>query len=577
VRLNYILFLLAFTTFNVYSQTLVINEFSNGTGGTKEWVELIVISTNSAPCNPDVLDLRGWIIDDNNGYFGTGGIAQGCNRFSTSSFWSAVPVGTLITIYNNADSDPYFTPSTLDVSLTDGNCKLTFPISNSLIEQNSSLPSQTNQSYPTTGWVAGGLWSLMGMNNNDDSFQIRNPAQIGAPIFDLSYGAINNMNNLIYFPVTGGQQTFYAKQSNSCDWRLQSNWTYQPAAGNESPTQPNSAENSSCIGVQAQNCNSTTPTFEVTVSNDTTICFGGNANLEAFGATTYSWDNGLGSGSQHTVSPANSTWYRVEGTTGGCSDDDSIFVEVLLSSPIQLMNDTSICVLTLSMATNTGTIDQGQWSFQSTAGIATFQNPNNLNQTVQFDNVGNYDLIYTESKCALTDTLKLTVLSVPLVESDNLAGCFGEKLETFVRSKYPNIENYLWSTGDTTPTIFIKQAGTYSLLASNICGNSLASFEAAFLDCTLEMPNVFSPNGDGINEFYYPILNFPEVIVTLNCQIFNRWGNKMFEFQKADKGWDGTTDKGVNANDGTYYFIVVAEIDGGEVIQKQGFFSLVRN
>ena len=89
----------------VLSQTLVINEISQGPSGSKEYVEFLVVPTGAInPCQPNAncLDLRGWIFDDNNSYFTPGstsgvGLAQGSLRFSNSAFWSCIPVGTLIT------------------------------------------------------------------------------------------------------------------------------------------------------------------------------------------------------------------------------------------------------------------------------------------------------------------------------------------------------------------------------------------------------------------------------------------------------------------------------------------------
>ena len=85
---------------------LVINEVSQGTSGG-EWVELVV----EGACT---VDIRGWIIDDNNGLFtdcGPGnpengafpghGVASGHLRFSNDATWEAVPEGTIIVVYAN--------------------------------------------------------------------------------------------------------------------------------------------------------------------------------------------------------------------------------------------------------------------------------------------------------------------------------------------------------------------------------------------------------------------------------------------------------------------------------------------
>ena len=143
-RYNYsicIIFLILFSRLTVSNaQTLIINEISQGPSGSKEYVEFLVIPTGAInPCQPNAncLDLRGWIIDDNNGFFTPGstsgvGLAQGALRFSNSSFWSCIPVGTLIVVYN--DTDPNASLPANDVSMNDGNCRLILPASSALIE-----------------------------------------------------------------------------------------------------------------------------------------------------------------------------------------------------------------------------------------------------------------------------------------------------------------------------------------------------------------------------------------------------------------------------------------------------------
>ena len=87
------------------AQTIIINEFSNGPAGSQEYIEFVVVDTvasyNCLGGPPPCVDIRGWIIDDNSGYHGTGGIAAGCNRFSYNSIWQCVPLGTIILVYNN--------------------------------------------------------------------------------------------------------------------------------------------------------------------------------------------------------------------------------------------------------------------------------------------------------------------------------------------------------------------------------------------------------------------------------------------------------------------------------------------
>ena len=78
--------------FQTIGQTLIINEFSNGPSGSQEYVELVVVDTSSGNSNcSNCIDLRGWIIDDNNGFHGSSGIASAVIDFQMMFFGIAYP------------------------------------------------------------------------------------------------------------------------------------------------------------------------------------------------------------------------------------------------------------------------------------------------------------------------------------------------------------------------------------------------------------------------------------------------------------------------------------------------------
>ena len=96
----FIVLALVYLQVSCLAQSIVINEVSQGSGGAKEYVEFVVTGPNLVYCTdtPPCMDLRGYIIDDNNGYLNgtptTGvGIAAGACRFSNDPFWSCVPAG----------------------------------------------------------------------------------------------------------------------------------------------------------------------------------------------------------------------------------------------------------------------------------------------------------------------------------------------------------------------------------------------------------------------------------------------------------------------------------------------------
>lgn len=79
----------------------------------------------------------------------------------------------------------------------------------------------------------------------------------------------------------------------------------------------------------------------------------------------------------------------------------------------------------------------------------------------------------------------------------------------------------------------------------------------------LEMPNAFSPNGDGVNDIYKAKENHKSII-DFHAYIFNRWGQKLYEWTDIDGGWDGTF-HGKQVPVGTYYVLVKAKgADGRE-------------
>lgn len=86
------------------AQDVIINEWSQGNGGNKEWIEAVVVN--------GPVDMRGWGFTD-----GTNGITT-CAQLSQDAAWSALPTGTIVVIYNGADVDLTIVP---DTDFNDGN------------------------------------------------------------------------------------------------------------------------------------------------------------------------------------------------------------------------------------------------------------------------------------------------------------------------------------------------------------------------------------------------------------------------------------------------------------------------
>ncbi len=138
-----------------------------------------------------------------------------------------------------------------------------------------------------------------------------------------------------------------------------------------------------------------------------------------------------------------------------------------------------------------------------------------------------------------------------------------------------SITSSSWSFGDggtssvTDPTYAYTGAGTFpitlSVTGSNGCNDTMTVFYV--VDAVLIIPNVITPNGDGVNDF----LKFKnlEVFNTNTLSIFNRWGKKVFEQDMYKNDWNGG-----GHTDGTYFFIL--NVPDATPKVYQGFLQIIR-
>lgn len=229
----------------------LVNEVSNGPSGSKEYVELLVCGP---PCT--TMDLRLWKVDDNNGVlfnaFGTAlagtGSAAGHLRFSNAAQWAAVPTGSLIVIYNNADRNPLLPPDNPSDSSPQDSVYI-LGANHTLLQGCGILPNPAStSSYGTTCVFGAGNWNYMSLRNSGDAAQVRRPD--GTYFHGTSYGSnANNMNNggLDLLRISTVDHTGRVLFFNDTDPRAAANFTSAPVAGNETPGAPNNAANAAYI------------------------------------------------------------------------------------------------------------------------------------------------------------------------------------------------------------------------------------------------------------------------------------------------------------------------------------------
>ena len=145
-------------------------------------------------------------------------------------------------------------------------------------------------------------------------------------------------------------------------------------------------------------------------------------------------------------------------------------------------------------------------------------------------------------------------------------------------------DNIFWDFGDgNTASTFdathdFLNPGTYVTTltvttADGLCTDSFTWTIIVEEGYSIEVPNVFSPNLDGTNDFFNVIGTGVE---TINIDVFNRWGQLLATWGTVHGGWDGYSSAGVKVPDGTYYYLIVTTDAQGEQYEYTGHVQLIR-
>ncbi len=136
--------------------------------------------------------------------------------------------------------------------------------------------------------------------------------------------------------------------------------------------------------------------------------------------------------------------------------------------------------------------------------------------------------------------------------------------------------NYLWSTGQTTPSISITSPGEYFLQVTdtNACvGLDSISIKDSTCPEYLYLPTAFTPNGDGKNDLFRPL--FAGATSSFKFAIYDRWGRSVFESANPSEGWDGITG-GKPQPTGVYVWICVYTLYQRPQRVQKGTVVLIR-
>lgn len=204
-------------------------------------------------------------------------------------------------------------------------------------------------------------------------------------------------------------------------------------------------------------------------------------------------------------------------------------------------------------------------------------------QTPVVGQVGIYTVVTTNTitGCNSTATVNVTQGTITAAfNADPITG--GAPLNVNFTDMSTGALTYSWTfdNGNTStvinPSTNYPSTGSYNvmlIITNGVCIDTAIVTIVVEDGFSLEIPNVFTPNDDGSNDIF-TIKSTGVKEITL--QLFNRWGEKLYEFTGPKAGWDGINANGSKASDGSYFYFIKATGYDGKEVEKQGTFNLFR-
>ena len=311
----------------------------------------------------------------------------------------------------------------------------------------------------------------------------------------------------------------------------------------------------------------------VTVHPDNVSCYdsaNGQITTTITGGTmpySFLWNNGSHSAAIAGLMP--NLYSIVVTDSNSCTAADS----ALISQPAQL----SVSAHTDS--TNCG-LKNGDARITVTGGVHPYAyvwspNVSDSSFATSIDS-GAYFVIITDSAgCRIKDSLFVyahpNAMIVPYLGPDTTI-CPGTTTITLNAGSYTT---YFWQDSSTKQMFTVADSGTFWVRVTGATGCTLSDtiLIGEKCDTKLVIPNAFSPNGDGLNDFFAPkSIDNPTRFL---MHIYDRWGNLVFESNNIKNGWDGKF-KSKDQPAGTYIYYIQYAFNDNVLHGVEGAFTLLR-
>ncbi|HTB05673.1 MAG TPA: gliding motility-associated C-terminal domain-containing protein [Bacteroidia bacterium] len=371
-----------------------------------------------------------------------------------------------------------------------------------------------------------------------------------------------------------------------------SSYTWTPGTGltctncTSTTANPTGTTTYTVIGTGVGGCNDTakftltvnpTPTVSISLSTGNTICSGQSVTLTASGSTTYKWSTGS-TASSITVTPAGTTTYTVKGSNGTCFDSASVTITLYPPLVVTMSTNDSICAGKTGQISASASGGNPPYTYSWNNGLGMGSGP----FTVSPSSPTYYVCTVTDGCSSQKDSAEVyTFTSSPQAAFTAVPNTImGGQYVTFVNTS-TGASSYVWNLGNgstsTDSSVYYQYlaSGNYivSLIVSNNFGCTDTAYDTVHVMQSIIVPNVFTPNGDGYNDVFHVTAGG---FATYFIEIFNRWGEKVFEANSPDIDWNGRSTAGVEESDGTYYYIIKTTGYDGKAYNLTGYIQLIR-
>jgi len=295
----------------------------------------------------------------------------------------------------------------------------------------------------------------------------------------------------------------------------------------------------------------------------------------------YSWN--FGDGTTGTGNPVYHTYasggtYTVVVTTTNKTGIKSTayYTATIAKSSLQAFGDTTICIgASVQLNVKGGT--NYSWSPSTNLNSSSIPDPVSTTDSTIVYVVSGID----DKGCPASDSVKIIVVQLPKVTAvinDKYQNCQTHNIQLVATGA----KNYIWSPGiycnDSTSSMPVVSLQNDAVIFTVKGTDKYGCVDTATVKvdphkaAIVSLPGAFSPNADGANDVLYVR---GANVSTLNFSIYNRWGQKVFETNDINKGWDGTF-RGVAQPVDAYGFIIsITSLDGCRIIKK-GNVTLLR-